>query len=340
MRYRSVVAPVHQSPPWSRWTPWLFIGLGLFCLFLMPPRERLLSLWYVHPQVASLAYVLSPSLEPTREDFASAEQLYPDKVQTTDPQIPIPETASEYARKSTSQTGARNVLVVFVDTLSRRHLEIYGYRRPVAPNMKALADESIVFENARSNGGHTDLATVSLFYSLIPYLAESKEQAYATGHGGMPFHLVARAAGVNVGLFSGDWEVWSRGQSPVFPDRCDAFMDARQLQTGRHGPEISLWSGVPEHRTVDAFNEWYPTVLKRGERFLAYVKLFRPHLPYYTPKVETHAGLTWKPPFHPQVEKVGLTDYRPTGNEPTAWNDATTMQSTTRITTWAVSFRT
>ncbi len=315
MRWRSLRSPVHSAPGWSAKPPIFVLALAGVSLLVIEPRERLLASWYVHPQVASLTHLLSTPPTPTAADKEAAKALYPERVRSPESTAPRPLTADEYGRAATNTSSGQNVLVIFIDTLSRRHLEVYGHPRPVAPNIAALAKESLVFDRARSNGGHTDLATVALFYSLIPYLAESKQQAYATGHGGMPFHLVARSAGVKVGLFSGDWEVWNQGQSPVFPEHCDAFLDARLEQDGPRGDEVALWSGVPEHRVVKTFTDWYPKVLAGGDRFLAYVKLFRTHLPYYTPESEEVAGARWARPFGPQADSIGLTDYRPTGEQ-------------------------
>jgi arylsulfatase A-like enzyme len=55
-----------------------------------------------------------------------------------------------------------HVLLIVVDTLRADHLSTYGYGRPTSPVLDALARESVVFENAVSQGSYTGPSMVSL----------------------------------------------------------------------------------------------------------------------------------------------------------------------------------
>jgi arylsulfatase A-like enzyme len=170
----------------------------------------------------------------------------------------------------------------------------------VAPNIAALARESVLFTQARTNAGHTDLATVALFYGIHPYLTSSKAEDLRKGHGGAPFHLLVKARGFSVAILSGDWEQQTRGYAPLFPDRCDLFLDAR---TAPNQPEVVAWSGLREDIIVSRFCQWYPRALERGP-FLAYLKFIRPHQPYYTPDDAPR-------PFVPAATRWSITDFHP-----------------------------
>ena len=58
-----------------------------------------------------------------------------------------------------------NVILISVDSLRADHLGTYGYSRATSPNIDALADESVVFENAVSTTSWTLPAHVSMLTS-------------------------------------------------------------------------------------------------------------------------------------------------------------------------------
>ncbi len=232
---------------------------------------------HAHPTVADLAGTLAPA-------------------------PPIPDLAANGAHPTEQRpAAAKNLLIIYVDTLSRRHLGTYGYDRNVSPNIDALAAESTRFTAARTNASHTDLATVALFYGIFPYLNARKEDDYRVGHGGRALHLLAGDAGFQTGIFSGDWEQGSRGYAPLFPGSCDAYMDAH---TAGDPQEIQDWAGLREDHVVDAFLSWYRPLHDGDRPFVGYVKFIRPHSPYYTPP-------DWTGPFQPAAPTWSFLDYHP-----------------------------
>lgn len=301
-----------QATGWGRMLPWvgLWLAAGL-ALGLAGPRERRLWLHHVHPSVDDVARLLRPSVADrlTRGDVggrAAADALYPNLLdgrgQPRADSVGLPAPASPTA------AVARHVLVVYIDSLTRRHLETWGYDRPVAPNIARLARRSVRFDRAQANAPQTDLSTIALFYSRLPLPHLDKAVIYREGHGGVPVHLRARQGGVKVGLFSADWEVHTRGHAPLLPEQCDAFYDARTAQDDDDKAKVMAWAGRDEQDVVDRFLAWYPGVRAQGGRFFAYVKLLRPHAPYYTPP----ASDRWQPPWQPAAESYTLFDFRPT----------------------------
>jgi len=64
---------------------------------------------------------------------------------------------------------ARNLVVITVDTLRADRLETYGYFRALAPNIDALAAESLVFERCLAPIPQTTPSHLSLMTGLYPY---------------------------------------------------------------------------------------------------------------------------------------------------------------------------
>jgi arylsulfatase A-like enzyme len=62
-----------------------------------------------------------------------------------------------------------NILVLVFDTLSARHLPIYGYPRDTAPNISRFADRSTVYHAHYASANFTSPATASLFTGTYPW---------------------------------------------------------------------------------------------------------------------------------------------------------------------------
>jgi arylsulfatase A-like enzyme len=60
------------------------------------------------------------------------------------------------------------VILIMADTLRQDHLDVYGYNRPTAPNIRRLATEGTLFKDCVSQATWTKVAAPSLFTSLYP----------------------------------------------------------------------------------------------------------------------------------------------------------------------------
>ena len=65
--------------------------------------------------------------------------------------------------------GARNVLVIVVDTLRADHLSTYGYARPTSPNLTRIAAQGVLFENAMAPSSWTLPSHASMLTGLYPH---------------------------------------------------------------------------------------------------------------------------------------------------------------------------
>ena len=64
--------------------------------------------------------------------------------------------------------GRPSVILISLDTVRADHLSLYGYGRETTPELEALADECLVFEQAYTTAPWTQPAHMSLFTGLYP----------------------------------------------------------------------------------------------------------------------------------------------------------------------------
>lgn len=70
---------------------------------------------------------------------------------------------------SISPKDSPNILIVIFDTLSARHLSLYGYGRETTPNLKRFAEKATVYHAHHSAGNYTTPATSSIFTGTYPW---------------------------------------------------------------------------------------------------------------------------------------------------------------------------
>lgn len=61
-----------------------------------------------------------------------------------------------------------NIIMVLIDAQRARDLSLYGYEKETDPEIKKIASESIVFDNAFSTSGASDVALTSIFSGQYP----------------------------------------------------------------------------------------------------------------------------------------------------------------------------
>ena len=75
----------------------------------------------------------------------------------------------EISHLPTPPPGARNVVVIVVDTLRADHLSTYGYARPTSPNLSRIAAQGVLFENAMAPSSWTLPSHASMLTGLYPH---------------------------------------------------------------------------------------------------------------------------------------------------------------------------
>ena len=61
-----------------------------------------------------------------------------------------------------------NILLIGSDGLNASNTSVYGYERDTTPNLRHLADESLLAENAFTNSAKTSGSIISIFNSKLP----------------------------------------------------------------------------------------------------------------------------------------------------------------------------
>jgi arylsulfatase A-like enzyme len=79
-----------------------------------------------------------------------------------------PGAAPENGPAAPSRPTAHNLIFILVDTLRADHLPLYGYARDTSPRLSALARESQLFSNARSQASCTFPSVNSMLTSRSP----------------------------------------------------------------------------------------------------------------------------------------------------------------------------
>ncbi len=74
----------------------------------------------------------------------------------------------------TNGEDRKNVLILLFDTMSARHLSLYGYPRETSPNLSRFADRATVYHSHYAAGNFTSPSTASLFTGMYPW----KHRAY------------------------------------------------------------------------------------------------------------------------------------------------------------------
>jgi arylsulfatase A-like enzyme len=72
-------------------------------------------------------------------------------------------------RGPTTTRKLPNILYITSDALSATSLSLYGYERDTTPNLREMADVSLVAENAFTNAGATTGSLVSIYTSKSPF---------------------------------------------------------------------------------------------------------------------------------------------------------------------------
>lgn len=126
------------------------------------------------------------------------------------------EEAEAVGRVETAAATGVNVVLFVIDTLRADHLSCYGYHRKTSPNIDALAAEGIVFENHKSQSGHTVISMTSMFSSRYTLNTGLGSRA---GEYGATLPEAMKAAGYyTAGIQTNPWLDSLRGFARGFED--------------------------------------------------------------------------------------------------------------------------
>jgi sulfatase-like protein len=190
----------------------------------------------------------------------------------------LPRAASAPSDDLTRFRGAaagRNVVLVSLESTAAAYLGLYGAQPDVAPNLFALAESAIVFDNAYAVYPESIRGLFSMLCSVYPAFDRTAE---SDSRG--PCRSIASLladSGYRTALFhSGRFDYL--GMDAVVRNRgFDVLADAGDI--GGHR-ESSF--GVDDRATVDRMLEWIDRIA-RGERFFITYLPLAGHHPYEVP---------------------------------------------------------
>lgn len=82
--------------------------------------------------------------------------------------INLPTTVSN-SEESSQDSDSPNVLILLFDTLSARHVSLYGYHRETTPNLARFAKRATVFHSHYAGGNFTTPGTASILTGTYPW---------------------------------------------------------------------------------------------------------------------------------------------------------------------------
>jgi arylsulfatase A-like enzyme len=162
-----------------------FVGIAIGCLAVLAPRRG-------SPLLVAIAGTLGVGalLVATRGSDPTAAPVAARAVP------PLTASAASPAR------DRPNLVLVTIDTLRADHLDLYGYARETAPNLRDFAAGGVVFETDTSQAPATQLSMASLLTGLWPW---SHEDGNVPRPAGAPF-LRSGFATLAERLAAGGWD--------------------------------------------------------------------------------------------------------------------------------------
>lgn len=172
--------------------------------------------------------------------------------------------------RGTAAGPLQGVILVQLDTLRKDHLDVYGYERPTAPVLRALAGEGAIFQNAITQTSWTKAETPSILTSLYP-----------TTHGvhQIPDRLPASATTIAEAYRQAGYATLSYSSvvfTGQFTNLHQGFEELHEGEStaGRAGPR----GAKTAREFVDRLVDWLGD--HRDVPFFVYLHFFDPHPPY------------------------------------------------------------
>ena len=198
---------------------------------------------------------------------------------------------------SDAESRRPNILLYVMDTLRADHLGVYGYSRPVSPQIDAFATEATVFDDAVAQSSWTRASMASIFTSLWPLQHATNRRADVLAPEALTLAELLSAAGYQTVAFAKNQNIF-----PTF-GFSQGFEDFNAMWTKGKSQKINAKVG-----------KWLKTY--DGDRpFFLYLHAVDPHVPYGPPEgfkyqfaKKSNDDLTLKRPPGPKIWKDLETD--------------------------------
>jgi choline-sulfatase len=161
-----------------------------------------------------------------------------------------------------------NVILICIDCLRPDHLNAYGYDKKITPNIDALSEKGVVFENAYSNAGWTKPSVATLLTSVHAYTHKALTlESYMSNDVLMMAEIFKNHRYKTLYLNGGNVNIH------------DSFGFAQ-------GVDHYVYSKMDARVMAERFITLLPAV--KGKPFFFYIHLNDAHLPYHENKYNSH----------------------------------------------------
>lgn len=162
----------------------------------------------------------------------------------------------------------RGVILIWGDTLRRDHLDTYGYSRPTAPTLRALAEEGVRFTDCVAQATWTKVSGPSIFTSLYP-----------TTHGvnDIPDRLPASATTLTEVFRDAGWATMGLGSVAFMGKMTNLHQGFEEFQEGLSIPTRES-SSKTARVEVDRLLPWLDA--HRNVPFFVLLHVVDPHSPF------------------------------------------------------------
>ena len=199
---------------------------------------------------------------------------------------PNPPEKTSFSRPTPGQApptaelqGRPNIIVYLVDTLRADHLGVYGYPKPVSPEIDSFATDAVVFENALAQSSWTKTSVASILTGLLPRSHGTFDREHVLPP--IPSYLPVllqdadyRTVAVSAsGIISPDFG-FDRG-----------FEEFHFLEPVGDNHPVFAYSD----QVTDLFLSWLSEHAGSNEPFFAYLHTLDPHAPYGPPSLDESA---------------------------------------------------
>jgi arylsulfatase A-like enzyme len=192
----------------------------------------------------------------------------------------------------------RGVILIWADTLRRDHLDVYGYGRPTAPTVRALAEQGVRFADCVAQASWTKVSGPSIFTALYP-----------TTHGvtAIPDRLPATATTLTEVFRDAGWATMGIGAMVFMGKMTNLHQGFEEYQEGAALPGRDGGSATKTSRAaVDRLLPWLQA--HRDTPFFVLLHVADPHSPF---RPEPPYDTLWADPARRQEHEAQTKAVRP-----------------------------
>ncbi len=211
---------------------------------------------------------------------------------TADPQAEATNETSAAPAPQQDAVAPPNIVVFLIDTQRADYLQSYGHAAATSPNLKAFADDALIFDHAYAAASSTSPSHASIFTSTYPQThgvwnrvmlgtGEEEKAIYPSlGYKSVTLAEVLEDGGYETaGICDGGNLQINRGLAQGFTTWDSKFLGA--------------------HNRVERAQKWLAEERKAGEPFFLFLHTYQVHTPYLPEPqyVEMFADPAYQGPF-------------------------------------------